>query len=151
MAKKNKFSLDFKNFEDYAEKLDKLGGDLKDTAGEALRKSYEYVTNNLEPAINKHRETGKTEKSLLKNSKVTWTGNTASIDVGFDINNGGLPSIFLMYGTPRHGPVGAKGGHPGTQADKQLYNAIYGSSAKRKIRELQEEVFAKEVKKIMGG
>lgn len=151
MAKKNKFSLDFSNFADYAEKLDKLGGNLKKTADRALQESYDYVTENVENKIRSHHRTGETEKSLLTQSKVEWTGNTASIDVGFDIKNGGLPSIFLMYGTPRHGPVGKNGGHPGTAADKQLYDAIYGNRATREIRKIQEEIFANEIKKIMGG
>lgn len=58
-------------------------------------------------------------------------GVVASVEVGFSIRAGGLPSIFLMYGTPRMRP------------DKALYNAIYGASTLRAVSEKQAEVFEK--------
>ena len=149
MASKNKLSLNFPGLEDYARKLEKYGGKLKEVAEEALKKSAEYVTENLEKDIKTHRRTGKTEKSLIKNAKVEWQGTKASIDVGFDIANGGLASIFLMNGTKPHGPRGTKGGHPGTQQDKKLYNDVYGSKTKKEVQEIQEKVFADVLNKIM--
>lgn len=143
---KKKWSIDFKNFEEMAEKLDGLGGDLKATADKALQKSHDYVTERLEKDMKPHNKTHKTERSLMKDEKVEWSGNIAEIHVGFNISHGGLPSIFLMYGTPRHAP-----NHPGQQADKKLYNDVYGSATKRKIQKLQEEIFAEAIKKRMGG
>jgi hypothetical protein len=95
----------------------------------------DYVNDNLERDIRPHRRTGKTEKSLRKDWKVEWQGMTASIPVGFDVTKGGLPSIFLMYGTPKHGPVGKRPGatgHPGIKQDKKLFNDVYGSAAQKK-------------------
>lgn len=146
-----KFSLDFKGFAEYAEKLDRLGGDLRAAADEALKQTADHITGNLEADMTRHNKSGKTVGSLVKNQSVEWVGNVAEIDVGFDIANGGLPSVFLMYGTPRHGPIGPHGGHPGTDADKKLYNDIYGSGTKRKVREIQEKVFAEAIKRKMGG
>ena len=96
MAKKTKLSLDGDIFKEYADKLEKLGGNLRGAVERALEESAEYVNDNLERDIKPHRRTGKTEKSLKKDRKVEWQGMTASIPVGFDIKNGGLPSIFLM-------------------------------------------------------
>lgn len=139
MAKKNKITLQFKGFEEYAERLDKLGGDLKATTEKALQKSYDVVTPKLKDAIRKHHRSGLTENSLKTDSKVKWNGTFASIDVGFKISDGGFPSIFLMYGTPR------------MKKDQKLYNSIYGSKTKKEIAEIQEEIFAEEIRKIMGG
>lgn len=120
------------------EKLDKLQADTKKITKEALQKSYDVVTPAIDQAIKPHHLTGQTEKSLVKNEKVQWEGMIAYIKVGFNIRQGGLASIFLMYGTPRMSP------------DKKLYNSIYGSSTKKKIRQIQEEIFKEELRKVMG-
>jgi len=152
---KNKFSLDFSNFADYAEQLENLGGDLKRTADKALQETHKYITDNLERDIKKHHRSGKLEKSLLRDSTVEWSGNIAEIDVGFDIANGGLSSVFLMYGTPKHAPANqygsASGENPGMQANKELYNDIYGARTKREVKKIQEKIFADEIHKRMGG
>ena len=152
MAKKTKLSLDGDVFKEYADKLEKLGGNLRKTVEKALEESAEYVNDNLERDIKPHRRTGKTEKSLKKDWKVEWQGMTASIPVGFDITKGGLPSIFLMYGTPKHGPVGKRPGatgHHGTKQDKKLFNDVYGSKAQKEIKAIQEKIFAEEIEKLM--
>ena len=152
MAKKTKLSLDGDIFKEYADKLEKLGGNLRGAVERALEESAEYVNDNLERDIKPHRRTGKTEKSLKKDRKVEWQGMTASIPVGFDIKNGGLPSIFLMYGTPKHGPIGKRPGatgHRGTKKDEKLYNDVYGSKEQKKIKAIQEKVFAEDIEKIM--
>lgn len=139
MGKKNKIGLQFSGFDEMITKLDELQGDLKETTEKALQASFDHVTPKLAKDIKKHKLTGATEASLRKNEKVEWSGTTASINVGFDIDNGGLPSIFLMYGTPRMKP------------DKKLYNDIYGSKTKKEIAEIQREIFASEIKKKMEG
>ena len=158
MAKsKNKITLAFPQFADYAERLDKLGGDLKKATEEALQKSYDDVTPKLHAIMARHKDTGKTEDSIIDDSHVEWAGSVASIDVGFDIENGGLPSIFLMYGTPKHTPGNQYGTpragkmHPGTAADRELFELIYGSRGQRERAKIQEEVFSKAIKERMGG
>ena len=150
-----KMSIDFKNFAEYAEKLDKMGGDLRATTQKALEETHEYITANIKRDIQKHHKTGATERSLIEDAEVVWTGNIASIDVGFDIKNGGLPSIFLMYGTPKHPPANQYGKSAGTNggidADKELYNDIYGARTQREVKKIQERVFADAIKKRMGG
>lgn len=145
MATKTKLSINFDAFSEYAKKLEEVGANIKKITEECLTEAAEYVNDNLEKDIKPHRRTGRTEKSLRRNAKVKWQGTTASIDVGFDIAEGGLASIFLMKGTPRHEP-----NHPGTKQDKRLYNDVYGAATQRKIQEMQEKHLQEALEKIMG-
>lgn len=137
--KKNKLTIDFKNFEEYAERLDKLGGNLKSVVEKALTESKELVNAQLHEQMKKHKRTSKTEASIMDEARIEWSGPTASLDIGFDIAHGGLASIFLMYGTPK------------MPKDQKLYNAVYGRTTKNKIKKLQEEIFSEAIKNIMGG
>ena len=136
---KNKIGLNFKGFEEYAERLDKLGGDIKKATEKALQATYDHITPKLERDIKPHRKTGRTERSLNRDAKVKWVGSTAEIEVGFKLDEGGLPSIFLMYGTPR------------MKKDQQLYNDIFGGKTKKEIAEIQQKIFMEEIKKTMEG
>ena len=139
MARKKLF-IDGDIFGEYANKLYKLASMeyLKETTEQALVESKEYVTENLHKEMKKHHRSGKTEESISDDAKVTWEGTLASIKVGFKISEGGLASVFLMYGTPRVQPP-----------DKKLYNAVYGSATSKKIAEIQREVFDNALRKIM--
>lgn len=139
MAKKSKLSLEFQGIAEMAEKLEKLEGDLKAVTAKALEESHAYVTPKLHDAMRKHRRTGNTEASIVDNADVKWAGNVASIGVGFDLQNGGLPSVFLMYGTPK------------IKKDTTLYNAIYGTKTKKELQEMQTKVFVDAIEERMGG
>ena len=143
---KNKLGLDYKALSDYAEKLEKIGGDVKVVVTEILQKAHDMVTEDVEREMQKHNKTGETSRSILRDARVEWTGTVGSIDVGFDIANGGIASIFLMYGTPRHEP-----GHPGTEADKALYDAVYGRSKNKKIKNMMEETMEKAIERRLKG
>ena len=134
MAKKMR--LEFTGFEEMAERLDKLGGDLKKTTEKALIETHKLLTPKVEEAFRKHdvKYSHDTMKSLKKDARVEWDGSVAAIGVGFKISEGGFPSIFIMYGTPR------------MQPDKKVYNSIYGN--KKKVKELQERIFAEEIAKL---
>jgi hypothetical protein len=138
MARK-KFFMNAEVFGQYAQKLQKLGSTefLKKTVEQALEESKEYVTEKLHQEMPKHHRTGRTEASIDDDSGVEWKGTLASVKVGFNISEGGLASIFLMYGTPR------------MQPDRKLYNDVYGTAAQRKVREIQEEVFNDALRKVM--
>ena len=86
------------------------------------------ITEEAAEAIKKHHLTGDTEKSLIDKPSVEWSGMQAEMNVGFKIRDGGLASIFLMYGTPK------------IKKDQQLYNAFRGSKMKKRIKEVQEVV-----------
>lgn len=84
--------------------------------------------------MKRHHQTGGTESSIQKSSKVGWDGETASVNVGFKISEGGLPSIFLMYGTPRQ------------KKDTKLYNDLYGTKTKKQLIEIQKNIILDELK-----
>lgn len=136
MARK-KFQLEFDGLDYYLDKLKSLETDIEPVVEDALKKSAEYVTEQADAAIAKHDDTGATHESLVKNAEVKWTGTTAEIKVGFDISNGGIASIFLMYGTPTMTP------------DKKLYSAIYGAKTKKAVKALQEKAFYEAMQEAM--
>lgn len=56
------------------------------------------------PAGGKY-STGDTMGHLDEEMTVDWEGNMARLKLGFNMEGGGITSIFLMYGTPRHAPA----------------------------------------------
>lgn len=134
---KNKISIDFPGYELLKKQLDTLGGNATQRAVEsALKASQQVVAEKVNAAMDPHTKTGKTKKSIVINSPVEWTGDTAAVGVGFDIKGGGLPSIFLMYGTKLFG-------QPHIEPDRNLYNAVYGAQTRKEILKIQEEAFEK--------
>ena len=138
MARK-KLYMDGEVFGQYAQQLYKLSSMefLKETTEKALMESKAYVTEKLHQDMKKHHRTGRTEASIDDDSGVEWKGTLASVKVGFKISEGGLASIFLMYGTPR------------MQPDRKLYNDVYGAATRRKIQEIQREVFDNALRQVM--
>lgn len=154
---RKKFGLNFDGVSELSEKLEALGGDLKQVAEQALEFIPGDVNPKLHAAMAKHNKTGLVDRSIVTDQKVEWTGNVASIDVGFDLKKGGMPSIFLMYGTPRHAPGNQYGGpvrpeaqeHPGIKADTELFNAIYGSKTQKDIAAKQQKIFNQAIQELM--
>lgn len=131
-----KLTIDFDGFDEMIAKLESLGNP-KIAVERALKESHALITKELEKVMESHNRTHQTEQSIKRTADVKWEGNIAFSEVGFDIANGGIASIFLMYGTPKISP------------DKKLYNAIYGTAMRKKIREVQEEAFNEEIRKVM--
>ena len=122
-----------------AAKWEDAGGQLKDLAEDCLKEVHKAVTPAIQEDIKKHRRTGQTEGSIVKKSETEWQGTRASMDIGFKIREGGLPSIFLIYGTPR------------MKKDTKLYSDVIGTRAEKKIQQAQQETFQKGIKKLLGG
>lgn len=145
---RNKIGLQVKGFEEYMDKLDKLGGTqtMKRGVESALKASKQYVNPQITksmgagnmPAGGKY-STGDTKRSIDSDMSVDWEGMTGSIKVGFDFKKSGLKSIFLMYGTPKMQPVAG------------LKNAIYGAKTKKEIANIQAEALDKVIKRVMEG
>ena len=112
---------------------------LQEAIKGALIESHKYITPLLLQQIEKHRQTGRTENSLDEIPRVTVEGNKISMPVGFHISQGGLPSIFLMYGTPKMPP------------DTALYNAVFGDETKREIAKIQREYVKRAMQKYLNG
>lgn len=138
-----KLEFDFPMLKKLQKQLEEIGGNALDEAvDKAITDSHAFVTKQLEDAIAPHQKTGKTERSLDKKADIIKTGTSYSADVGFHITEGGLPSIFLMYGTKVHG-------QPHIAPDKKLYNAIYGTATKKKVKEIQAQAFFETIEKVM--
>lgn len=134
-----RIKLQFTAWEQLAESLDKLDGNVKKATEEALIESHKAITPKIEAAFAPHstKFSGDTLKTLRKQSKVEWEGLVASIPIGFDIGKGGLASVFIMYGAPT------------VSADRKVYNAFYGAATKKQINEIQKEIFERAIKDAM--
>ncbi len=133
-----KLKVEFDGFDAAVKRLTQLEGSAKKATEEALVKSKRHVHQNLGAAMQPHNKTMETVRALKSDSTVQWVGSVASIGVGFDIAHGGLPSIFLMYGTPR------------MDKDQKLYNAVYGTKTKKEVKKIQEEIFREAIRKAGG-
>ena len=133
-----KFGLQFHGWEEMMANLDELShfGILEGTK-KALTETHKVVTPKLEAEIRKHHLTGDTEESLVKQPKIVVEGTLVSVDIGFDFDNGGLPSIWLMHGTPRQAP------------DKALYDALYGRKTAGEVAHVQYHAIKDTIDKYM--
>lgn len=134
-----RFGLEFEGFEELISTLENLGADVEKATEEALYETRDHISAKLLVDMDKHHRTGKTKKSIAEDDKVEWEGSTASIPVGFHISDGGLPSVFLMYGTPR------------MKKDTKLYNDIYGAKTKKEVNEIQQNAISKTLVDALGG
>lgn len=127
---------DFKKMLSDIDKLSSTG--IDEAVRSALIECHQYVTPLMKQAISRHRLTGITEASLDETPVVNVSGFEYSIDVGFHVSKGGLPSIFLIRGTPKINP------------DQQLYDAVYGRTTKNKLYEIQLKHVKDVLQKYMG-
>lgn len=146
MAKrKSMISMDFSNFADYAEKIDKLGGNLQKVFTDAMEQAAETVqvdtidamaSANL-PAGGKYSQ-GDTEASIIRDAKVVWHGSVGEIGLGFDKTRPGAGG-FLITGTPKMKP-------------NYALEDIYGRKKyENRLKKDIEEVLQDEIDRIMGG
>ena len=126
-----RLTLDFAGMDEIIAQYQEMGGNADKAVESALKATHALVTPKLQSAIAPHKQSGDTEGSLSRSPEIEWDGTKAAVPVGFKIRDGGLPSIFLMYGTPKMKP------------DTALYNAIYGAAILRAVSEKQAEVFDK--------
>lgn len=154
-SSKNKITLSFPGMKETFEKFEKMDLAIGPAVTEALQESYNYVTSHLADQIEQHHRTGKTAESLLKNENVQVEGTTYFINVGFDVSNGGLASIFLMYGSPKHaitryhGKKKSTWNHPGMDADAVLYDLVFGPATKSVIEKIQKKTFEKRMEGLL--
>lgn len=132
-----KAQIEVEGWKDLIGKLDSLNGNVKKAVSDCLQQTQEVVAKKLETDMQKHIRTGTTARAIVKNSNVKWEGTKASLGIGFRFVEG-LPSVFLMYGTPRK------------KKDSKLYNDIYGKKTKDEIARLQTLIISDEIQKTMG-
>ena len=144
MAKSSrKMSVDFDGVDVFLEQLKALGeGAAKKATENALKATQAYIAKQAEQAMKKHEPpigkygTHTTDKAIITDYPVEWVQATASIAVGFDLENGGMPSLYLMHGTELNG-------QPHIKEDAELYDAVYGSKTRREVHKLQKAEFEK--------
>ncbi len=145
---RNKIGLKVSGFDEYMDKLDKLGGTdaMRRGVESALKASKQYVNPLIEQSMAKANLPAKgkysndtTKNSIDKDMSIEWEGMTAGIKVGFDFKKSGMTSIMLMYGTPKMSPVNG------------LYETIYGNKTTRAIAKVQGEALDKVIDRVMEG
>ena len=145
MARKQMISIDFKNFSDYAEKIDKLGANLRSVFSKAMEEAAEKVQQDTIAAIQpvnlpaKGRySTGDTLNSVIRDPKTKWEGSVGEIPIGFDKTKPGAGG-WLITGTPKMRP------------DYAL-EKIYGTKRyENELKKTIEKALQREIDKIMGG
>lgn len=142
---KNKIGIEFEGFEEVINKLTKLDGNVKEITNKSLKETHKIITKKAEEAVQKSNlpakgkySKGDTEKSLKHDAKIEWKGTTASVPIGFSISKGGLASIFMIYGTPRH------------MKNQKMYNTFWGTKTHEEIVNAQEEIFYNELRRLGG-
>lgn len=111
MAKKNKgLGFDYMIFAEYGERLEELGGDLKEIFTDLLEQTAETIQWDTDDAMAKSNlprggkySQGDTRKAIVKNPRVSWSGSVAEIPVGFDWAKESAAG-YLISGTPRMDP-----------------------------------------------
>ena len=140
MAKKSKFAFNFKEMAALSETIEKMGGNLEQACEDALLATHNLITPQLSAGIERHVQTGETQGSLDRAPRVQWINPTkAQVNIGFDLEAGGWPSIFLMWGTPKMKP------------DAALNNAAFGSKIRREVANIQRETLEAVARKLSRG
>lgn len=107
---RNTLKLDTRGFEELVERFEKLGGNAQEIVGKALERAGDKIEKDTIAAVQRKNlpqkgkySKGNTERSIVRNSKVTWSGTVAEIGVGFDYSKPGAGG-YLITGTPRMQP-----------------------------------------------
>lgn len=142
-----KIELDTSGFMDgIMKQLRELEADTKTITENALKAAYVIVTEKAEEAVEKANlpaggkySTGQTLASLYRDGKVHWAGTEAYIDAGFSIKEGGIASIFMIYGTPRHMK---------NQKLYDIFNPKGNKALRTEIQEEQERIFLEALREL---
>lgn len=144
-SRKKMLDIEFSGFSDYAEKLDNLGASLQKVFTDAMEQAAETVEYDTLDALNHAHlpaggmySTGKTEDSVIRDSKVDWRGSVGKIGLGFDKTKPGAGG-FLITGTPKMRP------------DPALQDIYSKKKYERDIKKDIEEILQDEIERRMGG
>lgn len=101
MARKVKGRIVITGYEEILEDIQKLGKETPEIITEALEAQGKETNKQYKNFIEQHRYAGVTEETLIQNPKAINEGNKIIMKTGFDINKGGIASVFLDKGTPK--------------------------------------------------
>lgn len=145
--RKSSIWIDYSNFEEYAEKLDQLGADLKDIFSKALQEAAEKVQAdtvaamadaNLPAGGAYHGKNRDTEAAIITGTKPNWEGSIAEISLGFDKTKPGAGG-FLITGTPKMPP------------DKALEKIYARKTYEKQINKIIAKALEDELNSRLGG
>lgn len=141
------FSVEFAGFAEMNRKLLRLEADAKAAAEKALEVTRDIVTREAEiamqpqylPAGGKFQRKDKSKNTLstlVKDAKVKWKGDEATIEAGFDLSKS-LVSIYLMRGVPKKNMV----------KDQKLYDAFFGEAVRQEYLAAQKQIYEQAIEK----
>lgn len=145
MARRRKNGFDTTMLAKYGDRLEAAGGTaavkraveggMKSAKQEVIREVTTLMQPGNLPAGGKY-STGDTMEHLNRELVVKWEGNMARLGLGFVLDQGGLTSIFLMYGTPHHPPVAG------------LEDVLRGNKLRKITRKEQEKAILKVLERL---
>lgn len=107
---RNTLKLDTRGFEDLVRRFEKLGGNANEIVSKALERAGDKIEKDTIAAVQRKNlpqkgkfSKGNTERSIVRDSRTTWSGTVAEIGVGFDYSKPGAGG-YLITGTPRMQP-----------------------------------------------
>lgn len=143
--RKNYISINFSNFAEYAEKLDRLNADLKKIFGDAMEDAAKQVQEDTRKAVDNAYlpaggiySDGETKASIIRDITPKWSGSLGEVKLGFDKTKPGAGG-FLITGTPKMAP------------DAPLAEMYSGRKYQRQIQKKIEQSLQKELDKLGGG
>lgn len=141
---RNTLRLDTKGFEELLTKLEGLNGDVHEVVTKALEEAGQKIGEDTHKAMAKQNlpaggiySTNRTEQSIVDNPQVEWSGNKASIDVGFDFSKPGAGGL-LITGTPKMKP------------NSELNKMYKGKKYIKEIQEQMAQTVGEAITKAMG-
>ena len=144
-SRKNYIAVDFSNFADFAEKLDRLNADLKQIFGDAMERAAERVQEDTREAVESSYlpaggkySTGDTQSSIIRDTKVKWSGSVGEVHLGFDKSKPGAGG-FLITGTPKMQPDAALA----TMYTGKKYQRQINDQIKKDLQEALDELGGK--------
>lgn len=143
-SKKGNF-IEFYGTSELLNKIEKAGKNVNKAVEKSLLESAELPKKQMLDFIRQHKDTGVTEDSFVE-AKIKWKGETVTMKMGFDIENGGLPALFLDIGTPSHSGRKGTGVVKGLTPTFFIYYAIENNA--EAIRQKQLEVLNEILKEL---
>lgn len=125
--------MSFSGVDEIIHDIERLSSDIPKAVEKAVIKSGELATQEYLKVIDKHRYSGLTEDSIKMNLNVKNDGEKITLQTGFDIDRGGIASIWLDRGTPVQKPV----------------KFIQKVKRNKAVKEAIEKTLKKEVKKLL--
>lgn len=105
MARGSRCILKITGYEEILQEIENSTGEIEGAIERAMTKAGELATQEYLSVIEKHRYSGITEETLVMSPKIKKDGTKISMKTGFDLEKGGMASIYLDMGTPKQRPL----------------------------------------------